>query len=81
MSYLFFLLVGVIWGLGCGFCDARGILRNDRVIMQIVTALVAYGISWVIFMGQPAGGFWIIHLIEVVVISGLLHNYTRDRLR
>lgn len=78
MSYLFFLLVGVVWGLGCGFCDSRGILRRDRVIMQILTGLIGYGVAWVLFgFGQPAGGLWLIHLIEVVVISGLLHNYSR----
>jgi hypothetical protein len=81
MSYLFFLLVGLLWGLGCGLCDARGILRNDRTIMQLVCAIPAYAISYVLFMGQPEGGFWLLHLIEVVTVSQLTHGWFRAWLR
>lgn len=80
MSYLFYLVIGVLWGLGCGYCDARGIMRNDRTIMQLLAAVVAYLVASLLFWGQPAGGIWIIHVIEVVAISGIVHNVSRARL-
>ncbi len=80
MSYVFFLFVGVLWGIFCGICDARGIMRNDRTIMQLLCGLLGYGVALVLFMGQPLGGLWILHLIEVVTVSQLVHNYTRARL-
>jgi len=80
MSYLFFLLVGLLWGVGCGVCDARGILRNDRAIMQLLTGLVGYGIAALLFWGQPEGGLWFFHLILVVTVSQLVHYAVRAKL-
>lgn len=80
MSYLFFLVVGLIWGVLCGFCDARGILRDDRTIMQLLTGLLGYAVAALLFWGQPEGGFWFLHLIEVVTISQLVHYKSRDLL-
>jgi len=76
MSYLFFLVVGLFWGVLCGFCDARGFFRYDRAIMQLLTGLVGYGVTWLLFWGQPEGGIMIVHLIEVVTISQLVHFKT-----
>ena len=80
MSFLFFLVVGILWGVGCGICDARGILRNDRPIMQLLTGIVGYAIAWVLFLGQPEGGHWFLHLILVVTVSQLVHYQVRARL-
>jgi hypothetical protein len=80
MSYLFFLVVGMVWGVFCGVCDARGILRNDRTIMQLLCGLAGYGVAWVAFWGQPEGGYWFLHLIVVVTVSQILHTFTRTRL-
>jgi hypothetical protein len=80
MSYLFFLVVGLFWGVLCGVCDARGILRDDRTIMQLLCGVAGYGISWLLFFGQPAGGLWFVHLVIVVVVSQLVHNFTRSKL-
>lgn len=77
MSYLFFLVVGLFWGVFCGFCDARGILRNDRPIMQLICGLIGYGAGWLLFWGQPEGGMWFFHLIIVVTVSQLVHYQAR----
>lgn len=80
MSYLFFLTVGILWGLLCAVCDVRGWLRNHRPLMQLACGLLSYGVAALIFWGQPAGGHWILHLILVVTVSGIIHAYSRTRL-
>lgn len=80
MSYLFFLVVGILWGVGCGYCDARGILRNDRAIMQLLAGVAGYAVAALLFWGQPDGGHWFIHLIEVVTVSQLVHVFVRSKL-
>lgn len=78
MSYLFFLVVGVFWGILSGLCDARGILRNDRTIMQLLTGLAGYGVAALLFWGQPDGGLWFFHLILVVTVGQLVHYKSRE---
>lgn len=80
MSYLFFLVVGLFWGVGGAVCDARGFLRNDRPIMQLLTGIIGYAIAWALFLGQPEGGHWFIHLILVVTVSQLVHYPLRNYL-
>lgn len=81
MSYLFFLVVGLFWGVFCGVCDARGILRNDRPIMQLLCGVAGYAVTWCLFLfQQPEGGMWFIHLIEVVTVSQILHTFVRSRM-
>ncbi len=81
MSYLFFLVVGLFWGLLCGVCDARGIMRNDRTIMQLLAGLAGYGIAFALFFGEPAGGNLLLKLIVVVTVSQLVHSYSRGFLQ
>jgi len=80
MSYLFFLVVGLFWGLLCGFCDARGLLGGHRPIMQLFCGLLGYGITALLFWGAPAGGNWFLHLILVVTVGQLSHGFFRARL-
>jgi hypothetical protein len=48
--------------------------------MQLLTGLVGYGITWLLFLGQPVGGHWFLHLILVVTVSQLVHYQVRARL-
>ncbi len=80
MSYAFFFMVGIFWGVFCGVCDAHRILCRDRSIMQLICGLLGYGVGWLLFHGQPEGGNWFVHLVVMVTVAQLAHIRTRARL-
>jgi len=81
MSYLFFLVVGLFWGLLCGFCDARGLLGGRSPMTQLFCGLLGYGIAALFFWGQPEGGNWFMQLLVVVTVGQLSHSFWRARFR
>ena len=82
---LFWLVVGIIWGLLSGVMDHMNFLTKKFVLLDLrlaIGAVAGFAAAWALFRGLPGADskLTILWVLESVTIAQLLRNFVRNKL-